>query len=149
VASIGLSPLKGGCPIDININWLAVLLAAVASFIVGGLWYSVLFAKVWQREAGLTDDQLKRGTAQVFVGSFLLTVVMAVVLAAFIGSGGAVFGALAGLAAGAACDQRQLQHCDVLGHGRDYRGPAVGGPGSNRPAAGGAGTAGPLSAPRG
>lgn len=87
---------------DININWLAVLLAALASFIVGGLWYSVLFARVWQREAGVTDDQLKRGTTQVFVGSFLLAVVMAVVLAAFIGGGGAAFGALAGLAAGAA-----------------------------------------------
>ncbi|ALV41269.1 MULTISPECIES: DUF1761 domain-containing protein [Pseudarthrobacter] len=86
----------------ININWLAVLLAALASFIVGGLWYSVLFAKVWQREAGVTDEQLKHGTVRVFVGSFLLAAVMAVVLAAFIGDGGAGFGALAGLATGAA-----------------------------------------------
>ncbi|MDQ5861208.1 MAG: DUF1761 domain-containing protein [Actinomycetota bacterium] len=87
---------------ELNINWLAVLLAALASFIVGGLWYSVLFAKVWQREAGVTDEQLKHGTVRVFVGSFLLAAVMAVVLAAFIGSGGAGFGALAGLATGAA-----------------------------------------------
>ncbi|MHA7290730.1 DUF1761 domain-containing protein [Arthrobacter sp. MDT3-24] len=86
----------------ININWLAVLLAALASFIVGGLWYSVLFAKVWQREAGVTDEQLKHRTVRVFVGSFLLAAVMAVVLAAFIGDGGAGFGALAGLATGAA-----------------------------------------------
>ncbi len=43
---------------ELNINWLAVLLAALAGFIVGGLWYSVLFAKVWQREAGVTDEQL-------------------------------------------------------------------------------------------
>ncbi len=87
---------------ELNINWLAVLLAALASFIVGGLWYSVLFAKVWQREAGVTDEQLKHGTVRVFVGSFLLAAVMAVVLAVFIGSGGAGFGALAGLATGAA-----------------------------------------------
>ena len=87
---------------DININWLAVLLAALASFVVGGLWYSVLFAKVWQREAGVTDEQLKHGTIRVFVGSFLLAVVMAVVLAAFIGRGGAGFGAMAGLATGVA-----------------------------------------------
>ncbi|MGY4543720.1 hypothetical protein ACVWY0_003662 [Arthrobacter sp. UYNi723] len=87
---------------DININWLAVLLAALASFIVGGLWYSVLFAKVWQREAGVTDEQLKHATVRVFVGSFLLAVVMAGVLAAFIGDGGAGFGALAGLSTGAA-----------------------------------------------
>lgn len=87
---------------DMNINWLAVLLAALAGFIVGGLWYSVLFAKVWQREAGVTDEQLKHGTVRVFAGSFLLAAVMAVVLAAFIGDGGAGFGALAGLATGAA-----------------------------------------------
>ena len=85
-----------------DINWLAVLLAALAGFIRGGLWYSVLFAKVWQREAGVTDEQLKHGTVRVFVGSFLLAVVMAVVLAAFIGNGGAGFGAMAGLATGAA-----------------------------------------------
>jgi hypothetical protein len=62
----------------------------------------VLFAKVWQREAGVTDEQLKRGTVLVFVGSFLLALVMAAVLAAFIGDGGAGFGMLAGLAAGVA-----------------------------------------------
>jgi hypothetical protein len=87
---------------ELDINWLGVLLAALATFVVGGLWYSVLFAKVWQREAGVTDEQLKRGTVRVFVGSFLLALVMAVVLAAFIGDGGAGFGMLAGLAAGVA-----------------------------------------------
>ena len=56
----------------LDISWLGVLLAALATFVVGGLWYSVLFAKVWQREAGVTDEQLKRGTVRVFVGSFLL-----------------------------------------------------------------------------
>jgi len=87
---------------DLDINWLGVLLAALATFAVGGLWYSVLFAKAWQREAGVTDEQLKNGTVRVFVGSFLLALVMAVVLAAFIGDAGAGFGTLAGLAAGVA-----------------------------------------------
>ncbi|WP_457964918.1 DUF1761 domain-containing protein [Arthrobacter sp. D1-29] len=87
---------------DLEINWLAVLLAALASFVVGGLWYSLLFAKPWQREAGVTDEQLRHGTARVFAGSFLLALVMAVALAAFIGNGGAGFGTLAGLAAGVA-----------------------------------------------
>lgn len=85
----------------INISWLAVLLAALAGFLVGGLWYSVLFAKVWQREAGVSDDQLKRGTVRVFAGSFLLSAVASVELAAFIGAAGVGFGALAGLAVGA------------------------------------------------
>ena len=35
-----------------EINWLAVLAAAVSSFVLGGLWYSALFAKAWQSAAG-------------------------------------------------------------------------------------------------
>ncbi|MGP0224521.1 MULTISPECIES: DUF1761 domain-containing protein [unclassified Paenarthrobacter] len=85
---------------DVYINWLAVVLAALATFVVGGLWYSVLFAKPWQRAAGVTDEQLRSGTVRVFAGSFILAVVMAVFLAAFIGRGGAAFGTFAGLAAG-------------------------------------------------
>jgi len=41
------------------INWLAVLVAAVASFLIGGVWYAVLFAKAWQRAHGFTDQQAK------------------------------------------------------------------------------------------
>ena len=43
-------------------NLLAVIVAGIASFILGGLWYSpMLFGKAWQREAGLSDEQLARG----------------------------------------------------------------------------------------
>ena len=87
---------------DFTISWLGVAVAAVSAFVIGGLWYSLLLAKPWQRAAGVTDEQLKSGAPRVFIGSFLLAVIMAVVLAAFIGSGGVVFGALAGLAVGAA-----------------------------------------------
>ncbi len=38
-----------------EINWLAVLLGALAFFAVGALWYGVLFAKAWQKAAGLSD----------------------------------------------------------------------------------------------
>lgn len=82
------------------INPLAVLVAAAATFVIGGLWYSVLFAKPWQKAAGVPDEALRSGTVRIFVGSALLALVMSASLAAFIGSGGAVFGLLAGLAAG-------------------------------------------------
>jgi hypothetical protein len=86
--------------VELSVNWFAVLIAALSSFVIGGLWYSLLFAKPWQRAAGLTDEQVKSGVVRVFVGSFLLALVMAASLAAFIGAGGAVFGLVAGLAAG-------------------------------------------------
>lgn len=85
---------------EIIINPWAVLVAALSTFLIGGLWYSLLFAKPWQRAAGVTDDQLRSGAARVFIGSFLLAVVMAVSLAAFIGDAGFSFGLFAGLAAG-------------------------------------------------
>jgi hypothetical protein len=86
--------------VEVSLNWLAVLLASLSSFVIGGLWYSLLFAKPWQKAAGVSDEQAKTGVVRVFVGSFLLSLVMAASLAAFIGAGGAVFGLLAGLAAG-------------------------------------------------
>lgn len=56
-----------------NISLLAVILAAVAAFPIGGLWYGPLFLKVWQREAGITDvDMQKRHPAAVFGGAFVL-----------------------------------------------------------------------------
>ena len=42
-------------------NWLAVILATVAFFAVGAIWYSLLFGKLWQRELGMSDEQLKSG----------------------------------------------------------------------------------------
>jgi len=85
---------------QIALNPLAVLAAAVSMFVLGGLWYSLLFAKPWQRAAGVTDEQLKTGAPRIFIGSALIAIVIAASLAAFIGSGGVTFGLFAGLAGG-------------------------------------------------
>ena len=82
------------------INYWAVLLAALSGFLIGGVWYSVLFAKKWQKLSGVTNEQLKKGTAKIFIGSFVLSLIMSLNLAAFIGDGGAMFGVSAGLAVG-------------------------------------------------
>lgn len=82
------------------LNPIAVLAAAASTFVLGGLWYSLLFAKPWQRAAGVTDEQLRSGAPRVFVGSALLALVAATSLAAFIGTGGLAFGVFAGFAAG-------------------------------------------------
>ena len=83
-----------------KLNYLAIVIAATSSFIIGGLWYSVLFAKKWQKLSGVTNDQLKQGTAKIFIGSFVLSLIMSLNLAAFIGDGGVSFGLFAGLAVG-------------------------------------------------
>ncbi|MFC7371980.1 DUF1761 domain-containing protein [Fictibacillus iocasae] len=68
------------------INVFAVFAAALSSFLIGGLWYSVLFANVWSRENGLSDEELRnRKMGMIFGTSFLLSVIISFVLAMFLG----------------------------------------------------------------
>ena len=70
-----------------DVNWLAVLAAAISAFLLGGLWYSpALFGKAWQRGAGLTDEQLKGGNpGKIYGGAFVLSLVAAATFAMFLG----------------------------------------------------------------
>lgn len=34
--------------------------AGVAAFIVGALWYTILFGKTWMKEVGLTEEQIEK-----------------------------------------------------------------------------------------
>ena len=61
-----------------NINFFALIVAAVASFGLGAIWYSpLLFSKAWQKAVGLTNEELaKANMALVFGSSFLLIFLM-------------------------------------------------------------------------
>ncbi|MGV3555568.1 MAG: DUF1761 domain-containing protein [Croceibacterium sp.] len=48
-------------------NWLAVVVATLAFFAVGAIWYTALFGKIWQREVGLSDEQLAGGRNMMLV----------------------------------------------------------------------------------
>ena len=63
-----------------ELNYLAILAGAAAFWVLGALWYSpVLFSKVWQKEVGLSDEQIKSGNmALTFGGSFVLMIFMSV-----------------------------------------------------------------------
>lgn len=86
-----------------DINYLSVLLSALAFFIVGSIWYSpLLFAKAWMKELGFTSDpQSNKKMFKIFGVSFLLMLIMAFNLAAFIGNdAGFQFGLTAGALTG-------------------------------------------------
>lgn len=69
-----------------QINYLAVGVAALSSFLIGGLWYSpILFAKAWMRETGLSEDELGKNMGRTFGLAFALSLVIAFNLAAFLG----------------------------------------------------------------
>jgi hypothetical protein len=58
-----------------------VLAGAAAFFAVGALWYGVIFAKPWQRAAGLSNSQLRSGNMGVIFGlAFAFEVLVAMVL---------------------------------------------------------------------
>jgi len=65
-------------------NWLAVVAAGVAYWLLGALWYSVLFGKVWA--AGLEQQGVKLPSptrSQLmtkFLGTFVANLVTATVL---------------------------------------------------------------------
>jgi hypothetical protein len=84
-------------------NYLAVLVAALSTFLVGGLWYSpALFGKAWMRENGFTEEGMKGGNmAKIFGLAFFLALIAAVNLAMFLGpEDRPAMGALWGFAAG-------------------------------------------------
>jgi len=85
-----------------EVNYLAVALAALSAFVLGGLWYSVLFGRQWMALTGQSEEKLKSGNpAVVFGGAFVLNLLAALVLAMFIGRGADIqFAAAAGLAVG-------------------------------------------------
>ena len=51
---------------------LEVFIAAVAAFMLGFLWYTALFGKIWQRESGVTDEQAKSGIGITHGVAFLM-----------------------------------------------------------------------------
>jgi len=63
-------------------NWLAIIAAAAAGFIVGGIWYGPVMGKKWMGAAGLTEEQVKSGNMGLIFGTtFVLSLVASTTLA--------------------------------------------------------------------
>ncbi len=69
-----------------GLNFWAVLLAAAASFVFGGIWYGVL-SKQWMAAAGLTESDVKGSggpSPLPFIITFLAQIIMAWMLAGIV-----------------------------------------------------------------
>ncbi len=67
-------------------NYLAVAAGAIAAFIIGTIWYALLFGKTWSAGHGFSEQKMKelQGTAPVAAGvSFISYLVTAYVLSIF------------------------------------------------------------------
>ena len=69
-----------------NFNVWAVVAAAAASFLLGGIWYSkTLFGPAWGRAAGITAQSKHGHPARVFGISFVFSLVAAAAFAIHLG----------------------------------------------------------------
>lgn len=70
-----------------TINWIGTIVAAILAFALGGLWYApFLFGKTWQREAGVSDEQIAGTNMGATFGiAFVWALLGAIVFALFLG----------------------------------------------------------------
>lgn len=79
----------------IEVNMIAILVAALASFVLGWLWYSpLLFGSMWMKEMGVSKEQMEKGKEDmkkkmpvVMLAGFVSQLVIAYVLAHVIAMG--------------------------------------------------------------
>ena len=87
------------------INWLAIAVAGISAFVLGGVWYSpALFGRAWMTENNFSVEDVQKGNkAKIFGWSFILSLLMAVNLAMFLNDPkidlamGTVYGLLTGV----------------------------------------------------
>lgn len=61
-----------------ELNWIAVIVAAIIPMVTGFIWYGPLFGKKWQASMGFSDEKLKSGNMPVIFGvSFLVAILWA------------------------------------------------------------------------
>lgn len=69
----------------IDLNWLAVIAAAVSAFVLGGIWYGPLFKRAWCREAGIDPDSAPAHPARIFAVAFACSLLASLIFAVFLG----------------------------------------------------------------
>lgn len=53
--------------------------AGVVAFMLGALWYTVLFGKLWLKEVGLTEEEIKarNGSVMPMIGTLVIEIAVA------------------------------------------------------------------------
>jgi hypothetical protein len=68
-----------------RLNYLAMVVSAIVSMILGMVWYGPLFGKKWMALSGMTDKDMekakKKGMAKSYVAAFIASIIMAYVVA--------------------------------------------------------------------
>lgn len=81
-------------------NYLAVLVAALAYWFLGAIWFTALFGKQWMALTGMTEQKAKEGALLAYVGSFVMMFILGLIMSCWVdyyGADDAASGAKAGL----------------------------------------------------
>lgn len=74
---------------QLDVNWLAIIVAAIAAFALGALWYSnALFGRQWMAAHGHTPEKLaamQSSMGKTYAFSFITYVITAMVIALLVG----------------------------------------------------------------
>ncbi len=67
------------------VNYIAIIVAAIASYVLGFLWHGPLFGKQWMMLSGMTPEKMNeakaKGMTKTFIAAFLTTLLMSYVIA--------------------------------------------------------------------
>lgn len=67
-----------------QLSWVAILAAAFANFVLGGVWFGALVSRHYPLALGIADRPARKPTALFFVGPFLCALVTIVTSAVLI-----------------------------------------------------------------
>lgn len=67
---------------ELEMNWLAILLAALSTLVVGFIWYNPkTFGNIWMRESGVTEEKMKGSNMALIFGlSFIYAIMISLIL---------------------------------------------------------------------
>ena len=68
---------------EMHVNWMAILAAVVANFVLGFIWYTPLFGKAWAKENKIdtsvkpASGEMAKGMIFMVIGNFFMAYVFA------------------------------------------------------------------------
>jgi cytochrome c oxidase subunit IV len=67
---------------EVEVNWLAIVLAAASTMVVGSVWYAKsALGGTWMKLTGLTEAKMRKGGAQPIMITVVVSLMTAFVLA--------------------------------------------------------------------
>lgn len=63
-----------------TINYWAVLVAALAYWFLGAIWFTALFGKAWMAASGTATEDIKKGAGLAYLGSFFMMFILGIVM---------------------------------------------------------------------